>query len=362
MTMRYLPLQAFILFFFIAYVFAGNHDASILSWTIEPDKLLQLGANYAPLTWYKQEWRLLTFPFLHSSIPHLVINMSALWFIWMRTSLIFSNSTQFFIFFFCSAVAGWFSSMFQTDMVQIGAGSGIFGMLGATIGWSLSRSYIKKEIRRNFAWYPAVLLTVLLSLGWFFPTINQYANMSSSITGLLLGSIVSSKSESESWMTKLLVLLGVTLVIAIGGWLFTKPNFSDLESVHRMRKVQEVMASIEERDRQIEDKMVKLWSEVPNESRAFAAWQTEWKQEVLTPLTNNYNQAKQLVVYRHESYYPLVSLLQRYTNARLEEANWLYNPPKAMNNVHVLQDLREKVLDLYSEIGRVHRILEPAND
>lgn len=30
-----------------------------------------------------------------------------------------------------------------------------------------------------------------------------------------------------------------------------------------------------------------------------------------------------------------------------------------MNNVHVLQDLREKVLDLYSEIGRVHRILEP---
>lgn len=100
------------------------------------------------------------------------------------------------------------------------------------------------------------------------PTINQYANMSSSITGLLLGSIVSSKSESESWMTKLLVLLGATLVIAIGGWLFTKPNFSDLESVHRMRKVQEVMASIEERDRQIEDKMVKLWSEVPNESRS----------------------------------------------------------------------------------------------
>jgi rhomboid protease GluP len=83
------------------------------------------------------EWyRLLTSTFLHSDILHLIFNMLALFQVGQMIVSIY-NTSGFAMIYFISGIAGTFFSFKFNPLPSVGAGGGVFGLIGALLAFAI---------------------------------------------------------------------------------------------------------------------------------------------------------------------------------------------------------------------------------
>jgi rhomboid protease GluP len=103
--------------------------------TPEPAVHLAFGANFGPLTWQGEPWRLLASAFIHFGVMHITLNMYALYSGGTRAEQLF-GSTRFAVIYLLSAVAGSVvSSWWDPSRLSAGASGAVFGVYGALLAY-----------------------------------------------------------------------------------------------------------------------------------------------------------------------------------------------------------------------------------
>jgi rhomboid protease GluP len=93
----------------------------------------RFGANYGPLTWHGEPWRLISSAFIHFGIMHLAFNMYALYQGGVWTERLY-GSARFATIYLLSALAGSVvSSCWDASRLSAGASGAVFGVYGALL-------------------------------------------------------------------------------------------------------------------------------------------------------------------------------------------------------------------------------------
>lgn len=151
-------------------------------------ELLAWGANYAPLTWKNEPWRLVSNMFIHCGILHLAFNMWALWNAGRLLERLVGN-VGFLIIYFASGLAGSIASLWWNgDVVSVGASGAIFGLLGAfaTFIWNRSDTFPMQalsQLRNSLA----TCIGFNLLFGASIQGIDQAAHVGGLVCGLICG-------------------------------------------------------------------------------------------------------------------------------------------------------------------------------
>ena len=338
-------------FFVLSYIFSAYEGQAL--WAQSSDVLIMLGANYAPRTWHGQEWRLFTHMFLHSNVFHLLVNSLAFWAVWRRSAMVFHGGTQLYIFVVSGIVSGWVGASHQFDSISVGSSGAIVGLLAAVVGWSVGRTYIRKEVRKAIAGFPALVLVVVCLAGLFLPGMDAYANIGGALAGLVFGIFISSKSEEEQGLVTAIVLCGVSVALLCAAMVFSRPSVEKMQQVQREQVSDRALEYIHETDKQVELAMKALWG-VPVETEKTASswsWKQAWHTQVIAPLERNAAMAAGLSAEQEDVHFAHLMLLQRYTTARLQEARLL---ERHREQVHRIGDagprLREKIVLLNQQM------------
>lgn len=347
-----------IAFFLVSYAFAAHESDTV--WSQSIDALIMLGANYAPMTLYGQEWRLLTHIFIHSSIFHLLVNSLALLAVWKRSAMVFHTGTQLYIFLVCGIISGWVGVAHQSSFVSVGASGAILGLLTSVVGWSIARSYIRHEVKKAVAGFPAIVLLVVIIASFLLPGLDVYANLGGALAGLLLGIFISSKSEKKHSIVTAIVLTGMTIALFFVAIIFARPSDEKTLRVQRDLVSEQVIESIHETDKKVEETMKTLWdlersaaSEAINPSaiKNKFDWRFQWQVQVVQPLENNAAVAAGVSAKPDDLYFMHLNLLQQYTVFKLQEARLLERGPGQTDTLGTSETvLRQRIIELSSQM------------
>ncbi len=189
-------------------------------WLPDPRQLLAWGADYAPLTWTGQPWRLLTSVFIHFGVIHLGVNMWALWSVGRVLERLVGN-VGYLIIYFASGIAGSLSSLWWNgDVVSVGASGAIFGLFGAfaTFIWNRADSFppaTLSHLRGSLA--KCIVINLLLGAG--IQGIDQAAHVGGLLCGLICGLILSQPlnrfTGQRRWKRNLITGAVATLTLGI---------------------------------------------------------------------------------------------------------------------------------------------------
>lgn len=126
MNLSYLLIAANVIMFVITAI----SGVSVIS--PRGGDLLPWGANYAPLTYNGEWWRLFTSMFLHFGVIHLAVNMVTLYFIGSNLEPMLGKG-RFLVSYICAGLMGSVASLWwhsDGSAISAGASGAIFGIAG----------------------------------------------------------------------------------------------------------------------------------------------------------------------------------------------------------------------------------------
>lgn len=183
--------------------------------------LVRLGANFAPLTFEGQWWRLFGSAFLHIGLVHLAVNTYSLWIVGRGLEMYF-GTIKFLALYSCSVVAGSLASAATSEVVSAGASGGIFGLCGATVVLGLRhRARLPAMVRRSLIGGMTPAIVYNLIFGFSVSGIDNAAHLGGLIAGLLFAAVVTPDAFSERRRgIPLLALVALAPLVGLGvsGW------------------------------------------------------------------------------------------------------------------------------------------------
>jgi len=198
-------------------MFAVELASGIDPFKPQVDKVVQLGANYAPLTLHGEWWRLFTSMFLHYGIIHIAMNMLCLY--QGRVVERLYGSIGFGAIYLVAGLAGSIASVVrQTNAASAGASGAVFGVFGAFGAFIL----LRRE-RMN----PEAVQKITRSLGSFFiinfaygaltPGIDMSAHVGGLIGGFASGAaLLYGKNADRRRVVRSIAVLIAGTALAIG--------------------------------------------------------------------------------------------------------------------------------------------------
>jgi rhomboid protease GluP len=188
---------------------------------LTPGISLDWGANFGPATEEGEWWRLLTAVFIHLSLLHVAINLWAIWDIGRLIEGIL-GAWRYILLFIGSGVVGNLISLALQNHQRISSGSSgaIFGLYGALIIflWRQRTRIVLDEYRWIFA-FAIAFSVVMLSVGFFIPSIDNAAHGGGLLAGLVLGTLLgqrafgSAQSISPTVLSPAGLLSAITLLV-----------------------------------------------------------------------------------------------------------------------------------------------------
>jgi membrane associated rhomboid family serine protease/Tfp pilus assembly protein PilF len=203
-----------------------NHVSPV---TPQNDQLIRWGADYGPLTFGGQWWRVLSSVFVHIGIVHLALNMWCLWNLGALAEHIYGRWLYLFIYLF-SGIGGSLASLWWHPTVTgAGASGAIFGLAGAliiTLRWgdlAVPQETLRPILRS---------LTAFAGYNLFFgavqPGIDNAAHLGGLAVGVIQGAVIiqpafrrpgSEKVRTYCAVALSVALMGVAMLVArVNGW------------------------------------------------------------------------------------------------------------------------------------------------
>ena len=157
-----------------------------------PGDDLRAAALYHDLA--NERWRLLTAPFLHGNIVHLLMNGSAMLYLGKRMEVFARWPHVPMVFLVAAYIGGETSLQFLTDKPAVGASGGLMGWLGFLLVFeTLHSRLVPRHARRRLV--AGILLTAFIGLvGYRY--IDNAAHAGGLIAGMAYAAIVFPKSAS----------------------------------------------------------------------------------------------------------------------------------------------------------------------
>jgi rhomboid protease GluP len=149
---------------------------------------LDWGANFGPLVWAGEYWRLFTSLFLHFNFLHILMNMLALYNLGPIIEMAL-GPFQMLSLYLVSGVAGSvMSAYWHQDALSLGASGAIFGLLGAFTSLILQKKLVSSAPGHNplSSAFKTIALNIAISL---IPGIDMSAHMGGLIAGFALAFI-----------------------------------------------------------------------------------------------------------------------------------------------------------------------------
>ena len=158
----------------------------------KPEKLIEWGANYGPLTSEHEWWRLLSSVFLHGNLIHIGFNMWVLLSIGRLVERLLGNVAYLTTYLFAGICGSIASVWWNPPVAGVGASGAIFGLFGALLGLVIrQRKTFPPEIVRVIRSQSLTFLVANLALGTQIPGIDMAAHVGGAIGGLLCGFLAS---------------------------------------------------------------------------------------------------------------------------------------------------------------------------
>ena len=166
---------------------------------------LFFGANYGPLTWNGQEWRLLTSAFIHFGVIHLAFNMFALHNGGRLIESLFGSS-RFAVIYLLSALAGSVvSSWWDPTRMSAGASGALFGIYGALLAFFARRPRdVPADLLKGVGMGAGALLLYSLAFGAVInfvpdaPKVDNAAHLGGLLGGVVSGYLLARPFEPDA--------------------------------------------------------------------------------------------------------------------------------------------------------------------
>ena len=141
-------------------------------------------------------WRLITAPFLHAGIDHLLGNMLMLYALGMACEHAFGRLKSIALYLGC-ALGGSILSVIMFEGPSVGASGAVFGLAGIVIAffWRHQARFHLRDKRVGGVLLAWAIYTV--ALGFFQPQIDNWCHIGGFLIGLLLGVAVPPRPPME---------------------------------------------------------------------------------------------------------------------------------------------------------------------
>ncbi len=184
---RFLITANVVMFATAIFILPGTVDTSLNPMQfLAPDYrvLFKLGASgTGPVIWEHRWWSLITANYLHGSLLHLLINVSALRSVGKITINIFKPS-RFFLIYFLGGVTSMAASSLAGITLTLGASGAICALIGAMSydDWRTHKDNLKMRIASVGVW-----VLFLLLIGFTLPNVNNWAHGVGYASGFFFG-------------------------------------------------------------------------------------------------------------------------------------------------------------------------------
>lgn len=158
-------------------------------WTIDPQALLDTGANYKPLTLFGEPWRLLTANFLHADVLHLFFNMYGLMVCGIYLESLLGRWRFLLIYLLCGIGGGIASLWWHDRLVSVGASGAVFGLFGFILTLLLHR-FLQPGERKALLISIGIYLVFSFTAVFFADNFDHAWHIGGLLTGTILGLII----------------------------------------------------------------------------------------------------------------------------------------------------------------------------
>lgn len=150
--------------------------------------LIDWGGNFGPLTLGPEPGRLLTCTFLHANLPHLLVNLCALYYVGSEMEKTIGTARYLLVYLISGIVGSLVSVEFQPWSVSVGASGAIFGIFGLAFSHVGAASFeeVLRTIKRRMI-VLVVMLSIVLLPGFFISGMDNSAHLGGFFAGLILG-------------------------------------------------------------------------------------------------------------------------------------------------------------------------------
>ncbi|MDB5093799.1 MAG: hypothetical protein JWO85_1900 [Candidatus Eremiobacteraeota bacterium] len=144
------------------------------------------GILYGPMVAHGEWWRIFTGAFLHGGIPHIALNMFALYQVGNIVEQLYGRARFALIYAVCIVGSGLAVLEFNFNVPTLGASGAIFGLFGALVAVGLRMG------KRGRGLIGQVLPVIVINLvfTYTFPGISAAAHVGGLITGLVAGLVL----------------------------------------------------------------------------------------------------------------------------------------------------------------------------
>lgn len=173
-----------------------------------PEQILELGANFGPLTLDGQPWRLLTAAFVHIGIIHLGFNMWCLWSLGNIAERMFGNFTFLWIYLLSGIGGSIASLLWNPSIVSAGASGAVFGVAGALASMlHFGHILVPRQVVRELLSSLVFFVGFNLVFGFLRQGIDNAGHIGGLVVGLALGAALhrSLPSGRRPWLRHLSV-------------------------------------------------------------------------------------------------------------------------------------------------------------
>jgi rhomboid protease GluP len=192
-----------------------------------PQQLLDVGANFAPLTTHGEWWRLGTAMFLHFGMLHIGFNMVCLW-QGRVVETLFGRGPFAVIYLLAGLVGGVASIARNSFVVSAGASGAVFGVYGAFGAYLvLRRSTMPEDVWHRTARGIGIFLAINFVFGMTAPNIDMTAHIGGLAVGFVTGMALLGRGRARPSARRTLAVAGIGLALTAAST-FAIPRTTDV--------------------------------------------------------------------------------------------------------------------------------------
>jgi len=180
---RYRPRVTYVMMGLLVVVFVIE---TLAGGSENPQTLVSLGANFAPLVTLGDYWRLFTANFLHIGLMHLVFNLYALYIVGTEVEM-FYGPARFLIIYLLTGLSGAIASYAFTYGLSAGASTAVFGLIGTLVAFFVRNRDVFGEMSRSRLSNLVIVIAINVFYGMSVGTIDNWGHAGGFVGGVILG-------------------------------------------------------------------------------------------------------------------------------------------------------------------------------